>query len=315
MANSMFQGPVPTNEPVADYSPRILAQGGLVAALNQLAEKQIEIRLIIGGEEVRTGNIGEAVMPHDHVLATYHIAGEAEVRRAKSPGRTRAAFPGKAGRGPTQYRQHPHLPAPGRDERRDHARPEQNSAPVRDRRRCRADHLCLSRAGMGRDVAPGRHDLTLRPDRRRVRPGPFGSAEGAATAAPRGRQLLINDKPTGAVVGLPPFGGSRASGTNDKAGSALNLERGVTPRTIKENFCPPTDYRYPYMGLDSDWSSRALAVEARIHDPCHRLGVQHTAAGAGDALCRSRGVSKHVAIVDIEHIDVWLPRQPVSHLL
>ncbi len=60
--------------------------------------------------------------------------------------------------------------------------------------------------------------------------------------------FYINDKPTGAVVGLQPFGGSRASGTNDKAGSPLNLERWVTPRTIKESFCPPTDYRYPYMG-------------------------------------------------------------------
>ncbi len=59
--------------------------------------------------------------------------------------------------------------------------------------------------------------------------------------------FYINDKPTGAVVGLQPFGGSRASGTNDKAGSALNLERWVTPRTIKENFCPPVDYRYPFM--------------------------------------------------------------------
>jgi 1-pyrroline-5-carboxylate dehydrogenase len=59
--------------------------------------------------------------------------------------------------------------------------------------------------------------------------------------------FYINDKPTGAVVGLQPFGGSRASGTNDKAGSALNLERWVTPRTIKESFCPPTEYRYPFM--------------------------------------------------------------------
>jgi 1-pyrroline-5-carboxylate dehydrogenase len=59
--------------------------------------------------------------------------------------------------------------------------------------------------------------------------------------------FYINDKPTGAVVGLQPFGGGRASGTNDKAGSPLNLERWVSPRTIKENFCPPTDYRYPFM--------------------------------------------------------------------
>ena len=59
--------------------------------------------------------------------------------------------------------------------------------------------------------------------------------------------FYINDKPTGAVVGLQPFGGGRASGTNDKAGSALHLQRWVSPRLIKENFCPPTDYRYPYM--------------------------------------------------------------------
>ena len=59
--------------------------------------------------------------------------------------------------------------------------------------------------------------------------------------------FYINDKPTGAVVGQQPFGGSRASGTNDKAGSMLNLIRWVSPRTIKETFVPPTDYRYPFM--------------------------------------------------------------------
>ena len=57
----------------------------------------------------------------------------------------------------------------------------------------------------------------------------------------------INDKPTGAVVGHQPFGGGRASGTNDKSGSYLNLLRWVSPRTIKETFNPPTDYRYPFM--------------------------------------------------------------------
>ena len=60
--------------------------------------------------------------------------------------------------------------------------------------------------------------------------------------------FYINDKPTGAVVGQQPFGGARASGTNDKAGSPLNLLRWVSPRTIKETFDPPTDYRYPFMG-------------------------------------------------------------------
>jgi 1-pyrroline-5-carboxylate dehydrogenase len=60
--------------------------------------------------------------------------------------------------------------------------------------------------------------------------------------------FYINDKPTGAVVGQQPFGGSRASGTNDKAGSKANLMRWVSARTIKETFVPPTDYRYPFLG-------------------------------------------------------------------
>ncbi len=60
--------------------------------------------------------------------------------------------------------------------------------------------------------------------------------------------FYINDKPTGAVVGQQPFGGARASGTNDKAGSMLNLARWVSARSIKETFAPPHDYRYPFMG-------------------------------------------------------------------
>jgi 1-pyrroline-5-carboxylate dehydrogenase len=60
--------------------------------------------------------------------------------------------------------------------------------------------------------------------------------------------FYVNDKPTGAVVGQQPFGGSRASGTNDKAGSALNLQRWTSPRSIKETFVPPTEHRYPHMG-------------------------------------------------------------------
>ena len=59
--------------------------------------------------------------------------------------------------------------------------------------------------------------------------------------------FYINDKPTGAVVNQQPFGGARASGTNDKAGSMINLLRWTSPRSIKENFVPPTDYRYPFM--------------------------------------------------------------------
>jgi 1-pyrroline-5-carboxylate dehydrogenase len=64
--------------------------------------------------------------------------------------------------------------------------------------------------------------------------------------------FYVNDKPTGAVVGQQPFGGARASGTNDKAGSMWNLIRWVSPRAIKETFVPPRDYRYPFLGPDSD---------------------------------------------------------------
>ena len=59
--------------------------------------------------------------------------------------------------------------------------------------------------------------------------------------------FYINDKPTGAVVGQQPFGGARGSGTNDKAGSTLNLQRWISPRTIKENFLPATNFSYPFL--------------------------------------------------------------------
>jgi 1-pyrroline-5-carboxylate dehydrogenase len=59
--------------------------------------------------------------------------------------------------------------------------------------------------------------------------------------------FYINDKPTGAVVGQQPFGGARASGTNDKAGSVLNLYRWLSARTVKETLVPATDYRYPFL--------------------------------------------------------------------
>jgi 1-pyrroline-5-carboxylate dehydrogenase len=71
--------------------------------------------------------------------------------------------------------------------------------------------------------------------------------EASSTLRHAAGNFYINDKPTGAVVGQQPFGGARGSGTNDKAGSKLNLTRWVSARTIKENFAPPKDYRYPFM--------------------------------------------------------------------
>ncbi|MDQ3953387.1 MAG: aldehyde dehydrogenase family protein, partial [Actinomycetota bacterium] len=80
----------------------------------------------------------------------------------------------------------------------------------------------------------------------------FATDEGAIVHAKRrlrfaAGNFYVNDKPTGAVVGQQPFGGARRSGTNDKAGSMWNLIRWVSPRSLKETFVPPTDYRYPFM--------------------------------------------------------------------
>jgi 1-pyrroline-5-carboxylate dehydrogenase len=76
----------------------------------------------------------------------------------------------------------------------------------------------------------------------------YALAEADAALRFSAGNFYVNDKPTGAVVGQQPFGGARASGTNDKAGSILNLQRWVSPRTIKETLAPPTDIRYPHQG-------------------------------------------------------------------
>ena len=69
------------------------------------------------------------------------------------------------------------------------------------------------------------------------------------------------------MVGQQPFGGGRASGTNDKAGSMWNLIRWVSPRTIKETFVPPTDYRYPFMAPDRDGTTHALDLSGLLRRP------------------------------------------------
>jgi 1-pyrroline-5-carboxylate dehydrogenase len=103
----------------------------------------------------------------------------------------------------------------------------------------------------------GDYDTVVRQLERVARYALTGSviARDRAAIAEAGRALrfaagnfYVNDKPTGAVVGQQPFGGGRASGTNDKAGAAQNLLRWTSTRAIKETFVPPTDYRYPYMG-------------------------------------------------------------------
>ena len=91
--------------------------------------------------------------------------------------------------------------------------------------------------------------------------------------------FYINDKPTGAVVGQQPFGGARGSGTNDKAGSKLNLVRWVSARTIKETFVPPRDFTYPFMARKVDAVACAHAARAG----CAFLLTVSTASSASAA--------------------------------
>ena len=100
---------------------------------------------------------------------------------------------------------------------------------------------------MAGNAHPGRPDQSVRADRSGFQPGPPAITEADRALRHSAGNYYINDKPTGAVVGQQPFGGSRASGTNDKAGSILNLLRWVSPRSIKETLSPPKDYRYPFM--------------------------------------------------------------------
>ena len=105
----------------------------------------------------------------------------------------------------------------------------------------------VRRCEVAGDAGDRRPDVAVRADRRGVRARSRGRREASTALRNAAGNFYINDKPTGAVVGQQPFGGARASGTNDKAGSKLNLMRWVSPRTIKETFAPPTDYRYPFM--------------------------------------------------------------------
>ena len=84
MNNAVINTPYPVNEPVLDYAPGSPEKQALKAALDDMSSKQVEIPLVIGGERISTGNMGKVVMPHDHqhVLATYHQAGEKEIEQA-----------------------------------------------------------------------------------------------------------------------------------------------------------------------------------------------------------------------------------------
>ena len=102
------------------------------------------------------------------------------------------------------------------------------------------DDVRLRREQVGRDARPRRQHRAVRPHRRHLLGGPRRDRRRGERLRYAAGNFYVNDKPTGAVVGQQPFGGARASGTNDKAGSMWNLIRWVSPRTIKETFTPPT---------------------------------------------------------------------------
>ena len=135
-----------------------------------------------------------------------------------------------------------------------------------------------------------RSHVAVRADRRGVRAGPRGDASRRRSALRNAAgNFYINDKPTGAVVGQQPFGGARASGTNDKAGSKLNLMRWVSARTIKETFAPPTDY----------------------HVSVHGRGV---GSGAGDCLMASDSRRLSVETLDVACHCHYRSRKQTMHL-
>jgi 1-pyrroline-5-carboxylate dehydrogenase len=100
---------------------------------------------------------------------------------------------------------------------------------------------------VGRDARHHRQDVAVRAHRGGVLARSRRDPPGASALRNAAGNFYINDKPTGAVVGQQPFGGARGSGTNDKAGSKLNLVRWASARTVKETLAPPRDYKYPFM--------------------------------------------------------------------
>ena len=118
---------------------------------------------------------------------------------------------------------------------------------VRGDLRTGGDRVRLPRRAVGRDAVDRGPHVAVRADRRRVRRDRVGVRQALSALRNAAGNFYINDKPTGAVVGQQPFGGARGSGTNDKAGSKLNLVRWVSARTIKETFSPPREFSYPFM--------------------------------------------------------------------
>lgn len=227
MSNAKFTFPDPVNEPILSYLPGSPEKKALKAQLEKFYSEQIEIPLIIGGKEVRTGKLAKA--------AFASIISYIEYAKNSSDATIIAGGNYNDSKGyfiePTVIlTTDPHFKT----------MQEEIFGPVitiyvyPDNEYEKTLEICDSTSPYGLTgsiIAKDRHAINV-------------ASKALMNAA---GNFYINDKPTGAVVGQQPFGGSRASGTNDKAGSMINLLRWVSPRATKENFVPPKDYRYPFM--------------------------------------------------------------------
>ncbi len=354
--NQRASVPKAVNEPALEYQPGSAERAELKEQLRELSGREIEIPLVIGGQEVRTGKTAQSVMPHNHghVLATYHLAGVHFT--GSSP--TFQNMWGTVGKNIERYRSYPrivgetggkdfivvhesadveavvtaivrgafeyqgqkcsaasriYLPRNLADTIKDKTLAEVKTLKMGDVQdfsnfvnavidKAAFDKIkaFIEFAGSAPDaeiltgggcddsvgyfieptviVTDNPHFKTMEEEifgpvvtlyvyegdfaevlRLCDRTSPFGLT-GSVFA--RDRQAIrlasnvlthaagnfyINDKPTGSVVGQQPFGGARASGTNDKAGSIFNLMRWSSPRAVKETFAPPRDYRYPFL--------------------------------------------------------------------
>jgi len=250
----------------------------LSSKLQEMLNGQIEVPMIIDGEEVRNGNLADIRCPHNHqhVLGKYHQAdGEYAIKaidaaqKAKKqwgqmPWESRAVVLLKAAELLAgKYRQTLNAATMLNTSKTPHQAEIDAACELIDFWRFNP-HFMEEVYGDQPMSSPGiLNYMEHRPLDGYVlaiTPFNFASIAGNLPTAPAlmgntvvwkpasaAGNFYVNDKPTGAVVAQQPFGGTRASGTNDKAGSWLNLERWVSPRAIKETFLPPRNFRYPYM--------------------------------------------------------------------
>ncbi len=257
MWNGIFRVPQPKNEPILSYAPGSAERTELKSTLKEMLGSEVEVPMIIGGEEVRNGNLADIRCPHDHqhLLGRYHQADASYVTKAVD-----AAEKTKKEWGEMPWESRAVVLLKAAELLAGKYRQTLNAATMLNMSKEPKSKLMVE------EIFGPVLTLYVYPEKDYDemlevcdQTSPY-ALTGSIFALERGAivkamntlrhaagNFYVNDKPTGAVVAQQPFGGTRASGTNDKAGSWLNLERWVSPRAIKETFLPPRDFRYPYM--------------------------------------------------------------------